>query len=237
MSRLRRFWSFVAGVLANPLSAGIALAALAGGLSAGAPASDALYDYVWRDARFCDDCHIHDYANENWARSVHGELTTCHDCHRVPLRHYPRNLYGALFDRPDSPEDVSKPEVPVVICEQCHADAGAAEPLTGPMPESLRARVPHIDASPLHRAHLDAKERPPGASPDAPEGPIGCVGCHGGENQTAHTFEATSATCDRCHGGIHPVDAGGGDLACLDCHGRGFVAVPGQRDPGPAGKE
>lgn len=244
MTRLRAVLQWVRSTItflfANPASLAVVTLALIVGSAAGAPVSDKAYDYMWRDAQFCDDCHVHDYANQAWAKSVHGKLTTCHDCHRVPIRHYPKNLYVAVFRRPQVPEDIPKPEVGVVICEQCHSSKGAEEPLTGPMPESIRTQVVHIDDSPLHRLHLDAKTRTPnryqGGKDEAPsaepahgghgaivgEGPITCLSCHGGENATAHQFPATTEVCEKCHEGIRPADESGDGLSCLDCHARGF---------------
>lgn len=214
-------------LLANPVSLGVVGAALALGSLAGVPVKDKLYDYMWRDPRFCDDCHVHDYANQAWAKSVHGQLTTCHDCHRVPIRHYPKNLVVTLFATPQVPEDIPKPHVTEAICEQCHSDHGGDEPLTGPMPAELRAQVVHVDQSPLHKLHLESKRRTPssyeggGAGPT--EGHIECLDCHGGENLMVHRFPAVSEMCEACHEGIRPKDEHGGELSCLDCHARGFV--------------
>jgi hypothetical protein len=252
MSRIRAALSWIRStfvwLLANPASLGVVTVALICGSVAGAPVSDKAYDYMWRDAQFCDDCHVHDYANQAWAKSVHGKLTTCHDCHRVPIRHYPKNLYVTVFQRPEVPEDIPKPEVGVVICEQCHSSKGAEEPLTGPMPEEIRSKVVHIDKSPLHRLHLDAESARPSnyqggedaTEPEAPhaaghekpagEGPIACLSCHGGENLTAHQFPAKSAVCEECHKGIQPHDESGGGLDCLDCHGPGFRGVQEAQD-------
>lgn len=219
----------------HPIPMAIVAAALLGGAVAGAPVSSRTYDYMWKDPRFCDDCHVHDYANQAWAKSVHARLTTCHDCHRVPIRHYPVNLFVAVFSRPQVPEDIPKPEVPVVVCEQCHSSRGAGEPLTGPMPEAIRAQVVHVDDSPLHRQHREAERRTPvsyeGGRGEPESGPIECLDCHGGVNATAHQFPATSEVCEHCHEGIRPKDEGGEVLSCLDCHARGFL---GSADPAPA---
>lgn len=214
-------------LLANPVSLVAVLGAAIVGAVAGAPVGDDLYTYMWADPRFCNDCHIHDYANEAFDRSVHAQLTTCHDCHRVPISHYPSNLYLAIFDRPENAEEVPNPHVTVDICEQCHSDDGGDEPLTGPMPAELREKVVHVDQSPMHRRHLDAKSRTPstyqGGKGQPEPGEIVCTDCHGGQNLNVHQFPATPERCEACHEAMHPEDEQGGSLSCLDCHGRGFV--------------
>lgn len=234
-----RVWLF-----AHPASLGVVIGALLSGSLAGLPAGDTMFRYMWADPRFCDDCHVHDYANQAWERSVHGQLTTCHDCHRVPIRHYPKNLVLALFDRPAGPDDIPRPEVTMVICEQCHSVSGAEEPLTGPMPEELRVQVVRVDDSPLHKLHLNAKSRVPslyqGGKPDevhtaatgegeaeahgeAASDKIECLDCHGGLHLKVHRFTATPDACESCHKGITPSDESGRSLSCLDCHARGFL--------------
>lgn len=225
-------------LLSHPASLVVVLVALIGGAAAGVPVGDGMYTYMWQDPRFCNDCHVHDYANEAWAASVHGQLTTCHDCHRVPIRHYPKNLVYAAFWRPQVPEDIPKPHPTVEICEQCHSSTGGDEPLTGPMAPEVRAEVVKIDHSPLHRLHLDSDHRTPsayeGGQTDQGEGPIECLDCHGGENLTAHQFPARTEHCERCHEGVRPEDEHGGGLQCLDCHAAGFL---GARENGEAPAE
>ncbi|MES2639466.1 MAG: hypothetical protein V4850_08270 [Myxococcota bacterium] len=205
-----------AWLVLHPVSLAVVVFALVGGGASGVPAGAAMHTYMWKDARFCDDCHVHDYANEAWERSAHARLTTCHDCHRVPIRHYPNNLYLALFDRPQVPEDIPQPDVGVVICEQCHSETGDDEPLTGPLPEKLRPWVVKVDQSPLHRLHLDATSRV-----------IECLDCHGGRHLEVHRFTATSEGCETCHAGIRPEDESGRTLSCLDCHAQGFLGHAG----------
>lgn len=227
------FRSTGAFLVARPMALLVVVGAALGGALAGVPTGSEVFDYMWRNPQFCGDCHVHDYANEAWARSVHAHLTTCHDCHRVPIRHYPHNLVLAVFDRPQTPEDIRSADVGAVLCEQCHSRTGAAEHLTGPMPDELRIAVPKIDDSPLHRVHLDAPDRLPsryhgGAAPegDAAPTPIVCLDCHGGSDLEVHTFTADTQDCVGCHEGILPTDERGADLSCLDCHARGFVAGP-----------
>lgn len=225
-----------AWLLAHPVVLAMVVVAGVGGGVAGVPAGDEMYMYMWRDPNFCNDCHVHDYANERWSKSVHGRLTTCHDCHRVAIRHYPLNLWVTLFDTPEKPEDIPLAEVQMVVCEQCHLHAGEEEELTGPMTPALRARVPKIDESPLHKAHIHAKQRLPstyegGKAGSVDEHPpleldegrtVVCLDCHGGSRLNVHRFVADSSACEGCHEGIRPQDGSGRDLECLDCHARGF---------------
>ncbi len=231
---LRSHWTFL---LAHPAVLVMVIVAAGAGGVAGVPAGDEMYMYMWRDPNFCNDCHVHDYANERWAASVHGRLTTCHDCHRVAIRHYPVNLYVTLFATPEVPEDIPTAEVEMVVCEQCHLATDEGEPLTGPMTAALRARVPKVDDNPLHKIHLNAKERRPSAYQggtgelEPAEGELDegravvCLDCHGGDRLNVHRFVAQSDDCEACHEGIRPKDLGGRPLECLDCHARGFEGV------------
>ena len=225
------------------------VALLAGG-SVGAlvgfPVEERVYDYVWRDSEFCDDCHVHDYANEAYRASVHAGVTTCHDCHLVPIRHYPRNLFKTALMPPQGPEDIHPPQVANVICTRCHSIEGQDEPLTGPMSEAVRDSAVKIDESALHRVHLESEERIPSTwqgGTEPPEhhagtgpliapferpswdaGTIACRDCHGADPNRAHQFTATRENCLACHGDLH-VDTGRlTDLDCRQCHLSGFLA-------------
>jgi len=226
------------------------------GLVLGAPVGDAAYDYMWRDPFFCNDCHVHDYADDAWARSVHAYVTTCHDCHRVPVMHYPVMTAGTIFNPPETPEDVKKAHVPSQICEGCHLSTSTEE-MTGPMVGEMRARVVKIDDSRLHRLHIDSKTRDPGTYLGADHGtggehggdgaaPAGeehadggehghgderiiqCLDCHGsGGNLEAHRYTAARTNCLQCHGGIDVAVGRLTELRCAECHYTGFVGVPG----------
>lgn len=223
----RRAADALAYLRASPARLALVGAAFAGGALAGLPAGEAVYDYEWRDADFCDDCHVHDYANQAWAESVHGQLTTCHDCHRVPISHYPRNLWMMLADRPQGPEDIHRPHVVTVVCEQCHTTQEGIE-LTGPMPDAVLAHVVKVEDSPLHQKHLRAETRDPEAAEGAGEkGSITCMDCHGSDENRAHSFPATSANCVACHEHEAHAQPAEGEQApsveCRDCHFGGFV--------------
>ncbi len=223
----------------KPARLAVILSAFVIGGIAGMPYGEGLYRYTWTDSRFCDDCHAHDYANEAWAKSVHANLTTCHDCHRVPISHYPVNLWLAAFDRPQSQSDIHRPKIAAVVCEQCHSDAGADEVLTGPMSQTLRKEVVHIDRSPLHQLHMDAETRDPGSYRGAGGGfeedaegddsagaqAITCLDCHGSATDQAHQFVARPEVCEECHenqvlSGVRTVA-----LSCRDCHFSGFLGT------------
>jgi 5-methylcytosine-specific restriction endonuclease McrA len=188
------------------------LVAMALGAVAGTPLGHRVYDYQWSDARFCDDCHAHDYANEAFAESAHASLTTCHDCHRVPIRHYPRNLFVTIFDKPQSADDIHRPDVETVICAQCHLGNGHKEELTGPMPDAIRDRVPKIDDSPLHRVHVDAATRQPPFD-EPPAGHEGDSAADGHEGDSAEAEHGGDAHESGGHGGERSA------ITCMDCHG------------------
>lgn len=228
---------------AHPSSFAVVGVALAAGALAGVPMHEKGYDYMWRDARFCDDCHVHDYANEAWATSIHGGVTTCHDCHRVPIRHYPRNLFVTVFDAPQSEADIHRPEVGTQICSQCHLREEGDEPLTGPLPEAVRQKLVKVDDSPLHKVHMSATSRLPSAyqrgkedqtggtaleasdkSHEGAAGAILCADCHGAGPNRAHSFEATRDNCVLCHQEPQAHAGGAASLDCRDCHLSGFLA-------------
>lgn len=197
----------------KPVRIGIVLLALVGGSVAGAPVGQEAFRYMWTDARFCDDCHTHDYANVAWAKSVHGKLTTCHDCHRVPIRHYPSNLWVTLTRKPETQADIHRPDVATVICEQCHSSSGAEETLTGPLPLALRKQVVKVDFSPLHKLHLESETREPGLYRGG-----GDVDDGKGE----HDHGAAAADDEDGHdpAGGHGGEAHfNGPIGCMDCHG------------------
>lgn len=184
------------------------------GVAVGAPIADAGFDYTWRDADFCDDCHVHDYANARYWQSRHAGVTTCHDCHRVPIAHYPRNLWKLATVTYDDPSDIHTPAVPTLICGACHLQDGGHEELTGPMTDALRAQVVKVDRSPLHALHLEATT--------ALGAEIGCLDCHGSGGASAHRFSSAPERCLTCHEGLAPT-GGLAALDCRDCHIAGFV--------------
>jgi hypothetical protein len=196
------------------------LACVLGGI-VGRPLGERIYAYQWSDARFCNDCHAHDYANEAWERSAHAGLTTCHDCHRVPIRHYPRNLWVTITTPPKTPQDIPHPEVPVVICEQCHVGRCDPHELSGPMDATLCDQVVKVDGSRLHAAHLDADHAEPGGGPSDER--VVCEDCHGGRVDEPHRFESSRVACTRCHED-HEAETVAG-LPCRQCHGGDFFAT------------
>ncbi|MGE3975469.1 MAG: NapC/NirT family cytochrome c, partial [Bdellovibrionales bacterium] len=55
-----------------------------GGIAMGVYPGYKAYEYAWKNAQFCTSCHVHDYATVGWKDSIHGDKTTCHDCHHQP---------------------------------------------------------------------------------------------------------------------------------------------------------
>lgn len=223
-----------------------AVTCLAAGLGVGLVPERQVFNYLWADPSFCGSCHAHDYANEAFDRSVHAGLTTCHDCHLVPISHYPHNLWMMLTDRPQTPDDIAKAEIPTIVCTQCHSKEGTDQELTGPMPDALRQRVVKVDSSPLHQIHMRSETRRPtprqgGGETDLGEAPgvgglhletaswdkgtIACTDCHGLEGERAHQFTAARDLCLDCH---EDTQLHGGSMAtadCRQCHLGGFLAA------------
>lgn len=195
--------------------------ALAAGSLAGIPVGDEIYTYQWADYRFCNDCHVHDYANEAYERSVHFGMTTCHDCHLVPIRHYPRNLWVTVFSPPQSPDDIHPPDVENVICTRCHSAQTDDDPLTGPMPQEVREIVVKIDDSPMHLVHMQSKTRDPGLYRGGGHGDGGTGGHGAAPGAAAPTEHGDAAAPEAGHGGVHGITADwdAGVITCMDCHG------------------
>lgn len=213
-----------AHLLESPIRVAVVVIALVGGSLAGMPVGREVFRYTWMDARFCDDCHTHDYANQAWARSVHANLTTCHDCHRVPIRHYPKNLWITVTRKPKTQDDIHRPDVATVICEQCHSTSGAADVLTGPLPSELREQVAKVDHSPLHMLHLESKTREPGVyqgggnNDDASDAAHPPPAEHDGDGAAAHD-EGGEEAGDHGGGGHGGGAHFNGPIGCMDCHG------------------
>lgn len=209
-----------------------------------------LYEYVWKDADFCTTCHVHDYATVGWKNSVHGELTTCHDCHHQPLRQYVYEFYVLLKDNPKFPKDLHHtPYVPKDLCQACHqSQPKDTSTVTGPMSNQDIKKIPKVDKMYLHRVHLQKKTRAPlpssldvkdekdfgkfkatGSNPHAelPERSITCMDCHGGPPNRAHNFTAADRSCTQCHGNVHNQKMAQ-EVGCRSCHFQQFmIPAPG----------
>ncbi len=213
------------------------------------------YLWAWIDPEFCYICHIHDYAVEDWRRSIHGEVVTCHDCHRVPLMHYTRTLVHTFYDRPTFPEDLHElPRISSETCESCHlAQAAAFHELSSPMPEEIFESIVRVDESPAHVWHMEASARDPGdargGSGGGPArtrrlpqhgltatevgygtGNIECIDCHGSEANRFHNFQARAENCYECHEDLKVRGDHLSDFDCRHCHFQEFLA-PGDVRP------
>jgi len=152
----------------------------------------------------------------------------------VPLTHYPYNLFSTLYYGKRTQETLHAPTVGILVCAQCHATTGDDEPLTGPMDESIRARIVRIDESPLHITHLRSTTRDPGKyrgggvhSRGADEGGSEGAGEHdvAGEHGEApsgaeageHEGGGLLAALSPSHGELPTWAAD--VITCMDCHG------------------
>lgn len=202
------------------------------------------YEYVWKDARFCTSCHLHDYANTGWARSAHGKMTTCHDCHHQPLHEYMRELYVLVVHRPKFPKDLHHtPHVPKDLCQACHVSKPEDQStITGPLSGRDIARLPKVDQFKLHHLHLkqnvelplptelkvegstkfgDSKEDPE-MHATYPKRLITCMDCHGGPPNRGHNFTATDRSCTHCHQKQHKQGILK-ETGCRSCHFQEFM--------------
>ena len=210
------------------------------------------YKYAWQDDRFCYSCHVHDYATIGWKKSIHGDVTTCHDCHHQPLRAYVNEAWLMIKRPPKFPRDLHHtPYVKKDLCAACHISNNAnPSTITGPMASEDIAKIPKVDLSLLHKLHLSketdyallnsmelSKEerdpqnpRPPKVL-DTKKGAkrlIVCADCHGGPLNRAHNFSAVDATCVRCHEAPHKTMVGQ-EFGCRNCHFPGFLIPADQK--------
>lgn len=198
-----------------------------------------LYEYAWKDAAFCTSCHVHDYASVGWQKSVHGDKTTCHDCHHQPLRAYIREAYVMATKQPKFPKDLHHtPMVPKNLCGACHLENPQDQStLTGPMSLKDIAKIPKIDHSRLHEAHLRAETdlvEPSSLHPmqtdyikKGEKRPIGCADCHGGPTNRGHHFGAVDFACIRCHEQPYQHSERVKEVGCRSCHFSDFLAPIG----------
>jgi hypothetical protein len=187
------------------------------------------YEYTWVESGFCTQCHIHDYANVSWKKSIHGAVTTCHDCHHQPLVQYFQEAAALVLDKPQFPSDMRHvPHIDKHLCETCHWDFGTKgrPDVAGPLSAHDLMDLPKVSNTHLHKLHLAKKVKlplPKGQSlslqkgvdlvkntmidhtpghqqtGEWPERAVTCVDCHGGIANRAHNFGATDIACVRCH--------------------------------------
>jgi cytochrome c nitrite reductase small subunit len=100
--------------------------------------------YLGNNPQACNNCHVMDYAYENWYHSGHGKWAACNDCHTphdfIPkyivkaqsgFRHVSAFLLGHIPDAIRARE--SSREVVQENCVRCHQETVALI-LEGPMP-------------------------------------------------------------------------------------------------------
>lgn len=99
---------------------------------------------VWYDPQFCTSCHVHDYANESWTKTPHGNVATCMNCHEQPLYKYPLQVASWIFRRPHFPQDLKKvPVVKSATCKKCHEMDNSFE-------HSLHLKVAGVECASCH---------------------------------------------------------------------------------------
>lgn len=205
-----------------------------------------LYQYAWYDERFCLTCHVHDYANVGWSQSIHGQTTTCHDCHHQKLRDYMREAAVMVIRQPKFPQDLHHtPYVNNQLCSACHiSNATEQSTITGPMSLEDVLLIPKVDQSYLHKVHLskttdltllnarahNENERileklQPSKEFSKEKGPsrqITCADCHGGPANRGHNFSAVDSSCVRCHETPHQTKITK-EFGCRSCHFQSFM--------------
>jgi hypothetical protein len=211
------------------------------------------YHYAWFDAGFCTSCHVHDYATVGWAHSIHGEKTTCHDCHHQRLRDYIKEAIVMATKQPKFPKDLHHtPYVNKSLCSACHvSNAADRSTITGPMAFEDIQKIPKVDLSRLHSIHLkkqtdltllnshalednerNLEDLHPTLALDqthAENRPITCADCHGGPTNRGHNFSAVDATCVRCHADAHKSKVAQ-QYGCRSCHFQEFMIPISPKD-------
>ena len=147
-------------------------------------------NFIMRDNRFCNGCHIFVASGEapvlpdtgyyslvNKLEGKHDTLS-CHACHTLrPMKEAVKMLYwmSGVRDKEIPPHA----KVPRHVCEGCH--------VTGKASKTWQA----IAATAGHRTHLESDS-------SALRGKVDCLTCHA---QTAHRFKPANATCAQqgCH--------------------------------------
>jgi hypothetical protein len=197
------------------------------------------YRFAWTDPRFCFVCHMHDYAVVAWKESVHGEVTTCHDCHHMALLHYTYIGARTFINPPKYPEDLKHPpSIPDDLCMKCHVRGIAnRDSWTLPFQYDRLKKIPTMDVTAGHRWHTSAKTDKPTAEALLdetakiavgtgfdPKGVINCWHCHGSEHNRAHNYRATDVNCRSCHAESHvSKQIKFVSTDCLLCHINAFV--------------
>lgn len=224
----------------------ILLPSILAGMLVGAYPGYKMYEYTWKDPNFCMVCHVHDYATVGWQKSIHGQKTTCHDCHHQPLRAYLKEMYVMITKRPKFPLDLHHtPYVKEELCAACHLALDSDHStITGPMSYLEIQKIPKVDTSYLHKIHLEKRTKltllnaaviPEDQRSDTPvpfkelprvegvERKIVCADCHGGPMNRGHSFSAVEIACVRCHEKKHSSNIVGA-YGCRQCHFSDFLA-------------
>jgi len=204
-----------------------------------------MFEYIWVDAGFCTTCHVHDYVQSAWDKSVHGKVTTCHDCHHQSLHEYMIEPIILITKWPKFPMGLDHvPHVPNEICEACHMkNPKDMSTLAGPLSKNfIKNNVRKVDDLYLHKLHLSETtdlavlehfkipkdQRSANKAIDVPKDkitkkrPIECSDCHGGPTNRAHNFSAVDYSCIRCHEKVHD-SAINTKFGCKNCHFHDFI--------------
>lgn len=148
-------------------------------------------DYFENDPKSCGVCHVHDSANEAWAKSKHASVG-CHTCHHSTKIDQIKQLYSFVFlgHKRVSPRH-GEIIVAWKVCFQCHWDRNSKFP-----------NAPLVNRSRYHAKHVFIEQ-------------IECSKCHG---YKIHQFPTEERFCLKCHEGKEVHGTGMEKLACLNCH-------------------
>lgn len=147
--------------------------------------------YFEYDPNACLTCHVHDNAQNAWAKSEHNSVT-CHDCHHATRKEQVMQVISFVFlgHKTVSPRH-GEIIVPKKFCMNCHWERNKKYP-----------NAPIVAKSAYHIRH-------------ATTAGLECTQCHG---YIIHKFPTEERFCLKCHIGKEVHGTGMDKLACLNCH-------------------
>jgi len=150
------------------------------------------YEYIQRNPKFCNSCHLMEEAYTAWKLSGHSNIV-CQECHQLGLLEQNRLLITFVFTTERKAPEPHGAETPWKTCTACHWDQAAQGSVT-------------VNKSIGHARHIFS-------------GKLDCRACH---SRTVHAFRPDEHACERCHEGwgLHGVRAEVTCLTCHPFSGK-----------------
>ena len=150
------------------------------------------YEYIQRNPKFCNSCHLMEKAYTAWKLSGHSTIV-CQECHQLGLLEQNRLLIKFVFTTERETPEPHGAETPWKTCNECHWDQAAQGTIT-------------VNKSIGHARHIFMEK-------------LVCRDCH---SRTVHAFRPDEQACERCHEGwdIHGVGKKVTCLSCHPFSGK-----------------